>query len=239
MILFLGRNRRPALHHLAPSVRDSTLPSVFFCNNRFRYVHEQVYDQFVPQLVKAYGSVPIGNPLLPGTLMGPLHNAAAVKVFVDTVAAAKAQGGKVLLASHSCEVAHFQLDQRSLLSQVLYGGTTRDQGANLPSKGHFVQPTIIAIDHSAAVVQHEAFVPCLYVMKVKTYVTPPLTYQLLSCIDLTHVRYEEAVAKNNAVSQGLSSSLFTRDMRNVFRWMGPQGSDCGLVNVNAGTSGAQ
>jgi len=216
MILFLGRNRRPALHHLAPSVRDSTLPSVFFCNNRFRYVHEQVYDQFVPQLVKAYGSVPIGNPLLPGTLMGPLHNAAAVKVFVDTVAAAKAQGGKVLLA---CEVAHFQLNQRSLLSQVLYGGTTRDQGANLPSKGHFVQPTIIAIDHSAAVVQHEAFVPCLYVMKVKTY--------------------EEAVAKNNAVNQGLSSSLFTRDMRNVFRWMGPQGSDCGLVNVNAGTSGAQ
>jgi acyl-CoA reductase-like NAD-dependent aldehyde dehydrogenase len=101
--------------------------------------------------------------------------------------------------------------------QVLYGGATRDQGANLPSKGHFVQPTIIAIDHSAAVVQHEAFVPCLYVMKVKSY--------------------EEAVAKNNSVSQGLSSSLFTRDMRNVFRWMGPQGSDCGLVNVNAGTSG--
>jgi aldehyde dehydrogenase family 7 member A1 len=100
---------------------------------------------------------------------------------------------------------------------VLYGGATRDQGANLPSKGHFVQPTIIAIDHSAAVVQHEAFVPCLYVMKVKSY--------------------EEAVAKNNSVSQGLSSSLFTRDMRNVFRWMGPQGSDCGLVNVNAGTSG--
>jgi len=55
---------------------------------------------------------------------------------------------------------------------------------------------------SAAVVQHEAFVPCLYVMKVKSY--------------------EEAVAKNNSVSQGLSSSLFTRDMRHVFRWMGPQ-----------------
>ena len=105
MILFLGRNRRPALHHLAPSVRDSNLPSVFFCNNRFRYVHEQVYDQFVPQLVKAYGSVPIGNPLLPGTLMGPLHNAAAVKVFVDTVAAAKAQGGKVVLAVQSCRLS--------------------------------------------------------------------------------------------------------------------------------------
>ena len=58
-------------------------------------MHENVYDSFVSQLVKAYGSVPIGNPLLPGTLMGPLHNAAAVKVFVDTIAAAKAQGGKV------------------------------------------------------------------------------------------------------------------------------------------------
>ncbi len=104
-------------------------------------------------------------------------------------------------------------------AQVLYGGATREQGANLPSKGYFVQPTIIAIDHSAAVVQHEAFVPCLYVMKVKTY--------------------EEAVSKNNSVSQGLSSSLFTRDMRSVFRWMGPQGSDCGLVNVNAGTSGEE
>jgi aldehyde dehydrogenase family 7 protein A1 len=180
------------------------------------YVHEKVYDNFVPQLVKAYGSVAIGNPLLPGTLMGPLHNSMAVKVFVDTVAAAKAQGGKVhpFHASRACDLRSWLI---YFPAQVLYGGATREQGANLPSKGHFVQPTIIEIDHSAAVVQHEAFVPCLYVMKIKSY--------------------EEAVAKNNAVSQGLSSSLFTRDMRNVFRWMGPQGSDCGLVNVNAGTSG--
>jgi aldehyde dehydrogenase family 7 protein A1 len=102
---------------------------------------------------------------------------------------------------------------------VLYGGSSnQEQRVNLPSKGYFVQPTIIEIDHSAPVVQHEAFVPCLYVMKVKSF--------------------EDAVAKNNAVKQGLSSSLFTRDMRDVFRWMGPRGSDCGIVNVNAGTSGA-
>ena len=44
---------------------------------------------------------------------------------------------------------------------------------------------------------------------------------------------------NNAVPQGLSSSLFTSDMRNVFRWTGPTGSDCGIVNVNVPTSGAE
>jgi acyl-CoA reductase-like NAD-dependent aldehyde dehydrogenase len=58
-------------------------------------VHEKVYDQFVPQLVEAYRSVPIGDPLLPGTLMGPLHNSMAVKTFTRTVADAQSQGGKV------------------------------------------------------------------------------------------------------------------------------------------------
>ncbi|VDK27899.1 unnamed protein product [Anisakis simplex] len=44
---------------------------------------------------------------------------------------------------------------------------------------------------------------------------------------------------NNDVAQGLSSSLFTRDIRNVFKWIGPKGSDCGIVNVNIPTSGAE
>ena len=44
---------------------------------------------------------------------------------------------------------------------------------------------------------------------------------------------------NNSVPQGLSSSMFTKDMHNVFKWMGPAGSDCGIVNVNCGTSGAE
>jgi aldehyde dehydrogenase family 7 protein A1 len=51
--------------------------------------------------------------------------------------------------------------------------------------------------------------------------------------------FEEAVEVNNRVPQGLSSSLFTRDMRKVFKWMGPEGSDCGLANVNTSTSGAE
>jgi len=48
-----------------------------------------------------------------------------------------------------------------------------------------------------------------------------------------------AIALNNSVPQGLSSSLFTSNMRSVFTWMGPSGSDCGIVNVNVGTSGAE
>ena len=82
-----------------------------------------------------------------------------------------------------------------------------------------VQPALVAIGAAAPIVQEELFVPILHVIKFDTF--------------------EEAVALNNGVPQGLSSSLFTRDMRTVFKWMGPGGSDCGIVNVNAGTSGAE
>ena len=49
---------------------------------------------------------------------------------------------------------------------------------------------------------------------------------------------EEAIKINNSVSQGLSSSLFTKNISNAFKWIGPLGSDCGIVNVNIGNSGA-
>lgn len=50
---------------------------------------------------------------------------------------------------------------------------------------------------------------------------------------------EEAIALNNDVPQGLSSALFTNDLRNMYQWLGPLGSDCGIVNCNIGTSGAE
>lgn len=65
----------------------------------------------------------------------------------------------------------------------------------------------------------ETFAPILYVFKAGNL--------------------DEAIKINNSVEQGLSSSLFTRDMGNVFRWLGPFGSDCGIVNVNIPTSGAE
>lgn len=86
-------------------------------------------------------------------------------------------------------------------------------------KDNFVEPTLVEIHHDADIVKEELFCPILYIIKFKTL--------------------EEAIDINNEVPQGLSSSLFTRDMQNVFNWSSEKGSDCGLVNVNVGTSGAE
>jgi len=153
-------------------------------------IHESLYDAFVASLVAAYKTIPIGDPLDAKTLMGPLHTAAAVKEYEDGIAEITKQGGS-----------------------VLYGGKRRE------GPGNFVEPTIVAIDHAAPIVQTELFVPILYVCKFSTL--------------------DEAMAMNNGVPQGLSSSIFTTDMRSVFKWIGPSGSDCGIVNVNCGTSGAE
>jgi len=155
-------------------------------------LHASVYDAFVARLVKAYATIPVGDPLAPGTLMGPLHTAAAVKEFTEGIAEIKRQGGVVLTG----------------------GGV---HAAAAATGGHFVQPTIVSIAPTAPIVRTELFVPILYVFDT----------------------FDEAVALNNSVPQGLSSSLFTRDMGAVFKWVGPGGSDCGIVNVNCGTSGAE
>ena len=100
--------------------------------------------------------------------------------------------------------------------KVVCGGTKADVGFD----GNFVEPAIVTgLDHNNSLVLTETFVPILYVMKCKSF--------------------EEAVAWNNEVDQGLSSSLFTKDPNRIFRWLGPAGSDCGLANVNIPTSGAE
>merc|ERR1711939_907761 len=85
--------------------------------------------------------------------------------------------------------------------------------------GNFVTPAIIEIDPYAKIVSEETFAPILYVFPIKTF--------------------REAVAINNSVPQGLSSSIYTKNLEYMFSWIGPRGSDCGLVNVNIGTSGAE
>ncbi|TPX70900.1 hypothetical protein SpCBS45565_g01492 [Spizellomyces sp. 'palustris'] len=97
--------------------------------------------------------------------------------------------------------------------KILYGGTVLDR------PGNFVVPTITSIDPSADVTKNEIFVPILHTMKFSTL--------------------QEAIHHNNAVRQGLSSSLFTKSLENVFEWTGPFGSDCGIVNVNIPTNGAE
>ncbi|KAJ6511341.1 NAD-aldehyde dehydrogenase [Mycena vitilis] len=108
-------------------------------------------------------------------------------------------------------------------AQILAGGARYDAAA-VPGghQGNFVQPTLAipkSIDPSDPLWQTECFAP------------------ILNCAVFDEL--EEAIAWNNAVPQGLSSSLWTRDLRNVGTWIGPTGSDTGIVNVNVGTSGAE
>jgi aldehyde dehydrogenase family 7 protein A1 len=101
--------------------------------------------------------------------------------------------------------------------KILYGGNKIEtEGLK---DGNYVEPTIVEIAKDAAIVNEELFVPIIYLFPVSSF--------------------DEAIKLNNQVPQGLSSSVFTKNMQNVFKWMGPSGSDCGLVNVNVGTSGAE
>ena len=85
--------------------------------------------------------------------------------------------------------------------------------------GAYVEPAIVRMPEQGGVVREETFAPILYV--------------------LTYDAFEEAVALHNDVPQGLSSSIFTRDQQEAERFLAADGSDCGIANVNIGTSGAE
>jgi aldehyde dehydrogenase (NAD+) len=99
------------------------------------------------------------------------------------------------------------------------GGTVAFGGKALAGPGCFVEPTLVHAEPRWDIVKVETFAPILYAMR---------------CQNL-----EEAIAINNEVPQGLSSSLFTRDLQRAERFLSARGSDCGIANVNVGTSGAE
>ena len=104
-------------------------------------------------------------------------------------------------------------DLKDLGAEILYGGET------LAGPGHYVQPTLVVADLAWSIVQRETFAPILYLMRYR---------------DL-----DEAIAMQNAVPQGLSSALFTQRLQNAEQFLSAAGSDCGIANVNIGTSGAE
>lgn len=157
-------------------------------------VHESIADDFTAKLLQAYEQVKIGDPLVDGTLMGPLIDQDAVEQMDRALAAAESQGGKVLRG----------------------GGRITDGSL---AKGFFVKPAVVDAGTGLDIVKQETFAPILYVLRFR---------------DL-----DEAVAMQNAVPQGLSSSIFTESMRNAERFLSMIGSDCGIANVNVGTSGAE
>ena len=100
--------------------------------------------------------------------------------------------------------------------EVVAGGERVDVG---PPAAYYARPALVRMPAQADVVTRETFAPILYVM--------------------TYADLDEAIALHNDVEQGLSSAIFTLDQREAERFMAAEGSDCGIVNVNIGTSGAE
>jgi aldehyde dehydrogenase family 7 member A1 len=222
------------------------VPAVFFgsvgtagqrCTSTRRlYLHRSIAPDFLSRLQKLYASPALrpGDPLDARTLLGPLHSRAALDVYDGAIKDLKAAGAQILVAG----------DRESGRSKTGdgAGGAGRYDSLEPPlDRGNFVRPTIAIprkhpkslakfpsknaaanadaapveapADHGDRLWAKERFAPVLLVAEFD--------------------ELEEAIAWNNAVPQGLSSSLWTRDVRHVGKWIGPAGSDAGIVNVSA------
>ncbi len=156
-------------------------------------VHHSLRDALKARLERLWARLPVGNPLEPGTLVGPLIDVTAGRAMEQALEEARAAGGQVT-------------------------GGERLHEDRWP-EAYYVRPALVDMPSQAAVVTRETFAPILY---------------LLSYSDL-----DEAIALNNAVAQGLSSSIFTTDLREAEIFLSAAGSDCGIANVNIGPSGAE
>lgn len=120
-----------------------------------------------------------------------------------------------LIDEAACQGMLAALSEARAAGGAVHGGERVDVGAG----GFYVRPAIVEMPSQCGPVERETFAPILYVMKYATL--------------------DEAVAMQNAVGAGLSSSIFTLDMREAERFISAEGSDCGIANVNIGPSGAE
>ncbi len=156
------------------------------------FVHDSVYEAFVPRLKAAYASVSVGNPLETQALVGPLIDKPAYDMMQTALNAAQAAGG------------------------VVHGGSRVSVG---PDTAYYVKPALVEMPAQTGPVSEETFAPILYVMR--------------------WTAFDDVIAQHNAVGAGLSSSIFTTDLREAETFLSAAGSDCGIANVNIGTSGAE
>ena len=112
--------------------------------------------------------------------------------------------------------------------EVLYGGEPL-AGADYPG-GHYVRPCLASARNDFTIVQHETFAPILYIIEYGRITSSPQ-----EAVN----ELEQAVVLHNDVPQGLSSAIFTEHMREAEYFLSSRGSDCGIANVNIGTSGAE
>jgi aldehyde dehydrogenase (NAD+) len=157
-------------------------------------IHESIYDTLKGKLLAIYKQLNIGDPLNAGTLVGPLIDKDAVKLFLNAIKEVKNDGGNILTGGELLKGDGFE-------------------------SGCYVSPCIAEVDADFKIVQEETFAPLLYLIKYSDF--------------------EDAIHIHNGVVQGLSSSIFTQNMREMEIFLSAKGSDCGIANVNIGTSGAE
>ena len=212
-ILELGGNNAIVV---TPSANlELAVPSIVFgavgtagqrCTSTRRViVHRSIRDELAARLLRAYESVPIGNPLGEGVLMGPVVNEQAVDDLMAARRRVVEQGGEILC------------------------GGERLSGDRYPG-GLYVTPCVAAVENSWSIVQEETFAPILYLIEYGT-----ADASAAQAAD----EIAEAVALHNDVPQGLSSAIFTDNVREAEYFLSHRGSDCGIANVNIGTSGAE
>ncbi len=201
-LLELGGNNACILTpdaNLELAVRGVVFSAVGTCGQRCTtmrrlIVHQSIASEVKSRLVAAYQTLPIGDPSVSGTLIGPLIDQLAVDAMQNALDTAVKEG-----------------------AEILCGGT--DAAGNVPNNGHYVRPAIVSVTGQTKVVKSETFAPILYVMEYETL--------------------EEALFLQNDVPQGLSSAIFTDNLQEAERFLAVTGSDCGIANVNIGTSGAE
>ena len=152
------------------------------------FVQKGIAPTVTGRLIAAYRQIPIGDPMEPKTLMGPLIDADAVDHMMQALERIREQGG-----------------------EILYGGRR--------IHGCFVEPAIVRSSASMPIVKEEVFAPILHL------------------IEFDHL--DQAIAWHNDVPQGLSSAIFTNSVTASEKFLSVLGSDCGIANVNIGTSGAE
>lgn len=153
------------------------------------FVHEEVYDQLIAAVKRAYAKLEIGDPRDAEAHSGPLIDEAACQMMEVTLSEARADGGTV------------------------------SGGMRLPGPGYYVRPALVEMPVQTEVMRRETFAPILYVLKYRDFDT--------------------ALHLLQDVPQGLSSSILTNNLREAEIFLSARGSDCGIANVNMGTSGAE
>ena len=157
------------------------------------FIHDSIYPSLVKKLKKHYESLPIGNPLQKGTLVGPLIDQTSFQRMQNALTCSQKEGG------------------------LVFGGERVLE--RIYPNAFYVRPAIVEMPEQTQIVRTETFAPILYVMKYSDF--------------------DQVMRLHNEVLQGLSSCIFTNDIREAEQFISTQGSDCGIANINIGPSGAE